>query len=97
MPFKVREAIEEEQYTIWPSNTVPGIEKFVVSINPITQRVDLSTFFNDNAIGTSVNKDKVLNQQELIALDAQVKRITSICRDRYKDSIKKATDGLPSW
>lgn len=81
--FKIKEAIEEEQYTIWPHNTEYGIGKLVATINPITHRVDLTTYYQENAVG-GTKTEKVLSPEEKTALQNQINRLTSICKDRYE-------------
>lgn len=82
--FKIKEAIEEEQYTIWPHNTECGIGKLVATINPITHRVDLTTYYQENAVG-GTKTEKVLSPEEKTALQNQINRLTSICKDRYEN------------
>lgn len=69
---KVKELIEENRYSIWPRNVEKsGIEKIELSVNMITNQVDMHLYHREN-IGLN---HVYLDPDEKVCLSRHTKRL----------------------
>ncbi len=80
--MKVNEQIEQEKYTLFCSNVgKTGVAEIVLSINPVSQQIDLTMYYNDEIVAQSV--DPALTADEKKHLQSQIERLTAIARIKY--------------
>lgn len=74
---KIRELVEENQYTLFPIHgQKTGIDKITLSINDITNRVDLNVFYTDQVRVES--KQAILTKAEQDKLSRHTRRLTTL-------------------
>lgn len=76
---KIRELVEENQYTLFPIHgQKTGIDKITLSINDITNRVDLKVYYTEQAHIES--KQPILTKAEQDKLSRHTRRLTTLIK-----------------
>ena len=77
---KVDELVEQNRYTLYPKNgNKTGVDRIELSINEITNRVDLRIFYDDNKIH-NVTDMSILTKKEQDKLNRHTRRLNNIIK-----------------
>lgn len=77
---KIKELIEQNRYTLYPINgQKTGIDRIELTINEITNRVDLRVYYDNEHI-RNINECTVLTSAERDKLNRQTRRLNNIIK-----------------